>query len=86
VTAGHRHWVVPVGPRTLRFLQSVTVWRSKDVSAVDRSRFPYTGVPHPSGLDEPYEDGYWRLTLLGFLHGLTGLCVSGGVRDGWWKG
>ena len=73
MTTGHRHWVVPVGPRTLRVLQGVTVWRSRDVVAVDQSRFPYTGRT-PDDL-QPDENGYWRLSLLGFLHGLTGVCV-----------
>jgi hypothetical protein len=72
VTAGHKHWSLPVGPRTLRVLR-VTVWRSRNVEKVDRSRFPYAGRT-PDDV-QPDDNGYWRLTLLGFLHGLTGFCA-----------
>jgi hypothetical protein len=74
MTDGHKHWAVTVSPRMLRFLQGVTVWRSRDMDAVDRSRFPYTGRT-PDDI-EPDENGYWRLSLLGFLHGLTGFCAK----------
>lgn len=80
MTAGHKHWVIlKVHPdsRVLRVLQSVTVWRSRDVVAVDRSRFPYTGKT-PDSI-EPGAHGYWRLSLLGFIHGLTGAVVE--VRE-----
>jgi hypothetical protein len=78
MTAGHKHWTVAVGPRTRRVLQGVTVWRSRDMAAVDRSRFPYTGRT-PDDV-EPDDRGYWRLSLLGFLHGLTGMCIR--LKDG----
>lgn len=76
MTAGHTHRNVGYLRRdglALRLLR-VTVWRSRNMEAVDRSRFPYTGAP-PDDM-EPDERGYWRLTLLGFLHGLTGLTIT----------
>lgn len=78
MTAGHRHWTLPVGPRLLRVLR-VTVWRCSDLEKVDRSRFPYTGRT-PDDL-EPDDHGYWRLTLLGFLHGTTGFCARIGDKS-----
>ena len=73
MTTGHKHWAVTVSLRTMRFLQGVTVWRSRDMAYVDRSRFPYTGRA-PDDV-RPDDRGYWRLSLLGFLHGLTGFCA-----------
>lgn len=75
MTTGHKHWTLPVGPRMLRVLR-ITVWRSRDLEYVERSRFPYTGRT-PDDID-PDDRGYWRLTLLGFLHGLTGFCARVG--------
>lgn len=73
MTEGHKHWDIKVSPRVYRVLHSITVWRSKNLTAVDESRFPYTGRSADS--IEPDDRGYWRLSLLGFLHGLTGFCV-----------
>lgn len=74
MTDGHRHWTIQVGPRTMRFFQETTVHRCNDINKVDASRFPYTG--RTSDTIEPDENGYWRLSLLGFLHGLTGLTLQ----------
>lgn len=73
MTAGHKHWSLPVGPRMMRVLR-ITVWRSRNLERVDRSRFPYTGRA-PDDV-RPDDCGYWRLTLLGFLHGTTGFCAK----------
>lgn len=79
MTAGHKHWIgakVRRGGLAMCLLR-VPVWRCRDMAKVDASRFPYTGRT-PDDI-EPDEHGYWHLTLLGLLHGLTGFTVE--IRD-----
>ena len=68
MTAGHKHRTVHVRRNGLaqRVLQGTTLWRTDDLSAAERSRLIYS----------PDSRGGYRLSLLGFLHGLTGLTID----------
>ena len=68
MTAGHKHRVITVrrGGIAQRLLQRVVVWRTASEERADRSRFVYSDCPW---------NGYYRMTLLGFLHPLTGLTL-----------
>ena len=69
MTAGHKHHVIKVrrNGRVQRVLQGITLWRTKSLATAERSRFVYTD-----------SRGGYRMSLLGFLHGLTGLVIEVG--------
>lgn len=68
MTAGHRHRYLHVAPDGLvyRFLRGTTIARTRDWQRAERSRFVYGPDGH----------GGYRLSLLGFLHGLCGLTLA----------
>lgn len=70
MTVGHRHrtFTVKRDGLVMRVLRGVIVWRSANVEKVDASRLVYRG--------EPDSKGRYPLSLLGLLHGLTGLTLE----------
>lgn len=67
MSAGHKHRIVTVrrDGRLHRALTGVTVRRTTDRAHAERSRFVYAETP-----------GGYRMSLLGFLHGLCGLTIA----------
>lgn len=69
MSEGHVHWHVTVRENSpfVRLLRSATVWRTHDAWKAKHSRYVYT----PEG-----ERATFRMSLLGWLHGLTGLTLE----------
>ncbi len=74
MTTGHRHrtFTVKRDGLAIRVLRGVILWRSANIDHVESSRFVYRG--------EPDARGRYPLSLLGLLHGLTGLTLE--AQDG----
>lgn len=66
-------WAIRVrrGGPAMRVLQGVTVHRTTDKERAERSLFAYA----PAGGRYTAANGRYRLSLLGFLHGLIGLTL-----------
>lgn len=69
MTGGHRHRFIRTrsGSLLARVLPGTIIWRSRNLRVVERSRFVYR--------PDPDEKGHYLLSLLGLLHGLTGLTL-----------
>lgn len=69
MTAGHKHRFIQTTSTSwlFRVLVNTIVWRSRDLAKVEASRFVY----------KPAKRGdHWVMSLLGFLHPLTGLTLE----------
>lgn len=71
MSAGHNHRTITVRRDGIvhRVLHRTTLSRTIRLDRAEASRFVYA----------PTVDGHYRLSLLGFLHGLCGLTLD--VRD-----
>lgn len=70
MTSGHKHRLLKVkrGGRLRRWLTKPTLLVSRNEEWVDRSRLVFGPVEG--------EEGAWRISPLGLLHGLTGLTLN----------